>query len=109
MYRTILVPVDGSTFAEHALPLALALAHRSGAGIHLVVVLTPVPAAYLATMYVCPAALEETLNARCRDYLDRVMARLRERIDVPISGEVVSGEVAPTLCGLAAGGATIWW
>ena len=29
MYRTILVPLDGSPFAEHALPLALSIARRS--------------------------------------------------------------------------------
>ena len=31
MYRSLLVPLDGSAFAEHALPLALGLARRSGA------------------------------------------------------------------------------
>jgi nucleotide-binding universal stress UspA family protein len=104
MYRSILVPVDGSPFAEHALPLALALARRSGAGIHLVTVSTPIAAAYLEGMYVGYPELENELNARYQAYLDRTIARLRERVDVPISGEVVSGEVAPTLCHLAGGG-----
>ena len=31
MFRTILTPLDGSTFGEHALPLALGIARRSGA------------------------------------------------------------------------------
>jgi nucleotide-binding universal stress UspA family protein len=104
MYRNILVPLDGSPFAEHALPLALALARRSRAGIHLVTVSTPVSAAYLEGMYVGTPDLEDELNARYQSYLDRTMERLRERISVPISGEVVSGEVAPTLCHLAGGG-----
>jgi len=34
--RSILVPLDGSTFGEHALPLAAALARRAGATLHLV-------------------------------------------------------------------------
>jgi nucleotide-binding universal stress UspA family protein len=34
MYRTLLVPLDGSAFAEHALPAALAIARRCRAGIH---------------------------------------------------------------------------
>jgi nucleotide-binding universal stress UspA family protein len=104
MYRSILVPVNGSTFAEHALPLALALARRSRAAIHLVIVSTPVSAAYLEGLYAPPPDLEADLNARYQSYLDRTMIRLRERIDVPIFGKVVSGEVAPTLCHLAEGG-----
>ena len=31
MYRNILIPLDGSTFSEHALPLAIGLARRVGA------------------------------------------------------------------------------
>ncbi len=34
--HTILVPLDGSTYAEHALPLALGLAERTGAALELV-------------------------------------------------------------------------
>jgi nucleotide-binding universal stress UspA family protein len=104
MYRSILVPLDGSAFAEHALPLALALARRSRAAIRLVTVSPPLSAAYLEGMYVGSVELEDELTARSQTYLDSAMARLRERIDVPISGEVVSGEVAPTLCHLAEGG-----
>ena len=47
MYRTILVPLDGSAFGEHALPLALGIARRSGAAVQLIHVCTP-PHAYLA-------------------------------------------------------------
>ena len=36
MFRTILVPLDGSPFAEHALPWALHLAGRAGASLELV-------------------------------------------------------------------------
>ncbi len=31
MYRSILVPLDGSAFAEAAIPLALSIADRAGA------------------------------------------------------------------------------
>jgi nucleotide-binding universal stress UspA family protein len=36
MYRAIMVPLDGSSFSEHALPLALSLAQQSDAHLHLV-------------------------------------------------------------------------
>jgi nucleotide-binding universal stress UspA family protein len=35
MIRSILVPLDGSDFAEHALPLAATLARQAGAVLHL--------------------------------------------------------------------------
>jgi nucleotide-binding universal stress UspA family protein len=104
MYRKILVPLDGSTFAEHALPLALALARRSRAGIHLATVTTPLAAAYLEGVYVGNADLEEEMSEQQRAYQERIMARLRQRIDVPLSGEVKYGEVAASLCELAASG-----
>ncbi|HEX7091028.1 MAG TPA: universal stress protein [Longimicrobiales bacterium] len=36
MYRTILLPLDGSLFSEHALPLALETARRANAALHVV-------------------------------------------------------------------------
>jgi len=36
MYRTILIPLDGSAFAERALPLAVDIARRAGAALRLV-------------------------------------------------------------------------
>jgi nucleotide-binding universal stress UspA family protein len=41
MFRNILLPLDGSTFSEHALPLGIDLAVRSGARLHLVQVHEP--------------------------------------------------------------------
>ncbi|MGQ9548306.1 MAG: universal stress protein [Roseiflexus sp.] len=40
MCRSILVPLDGSAFSEHALPLALSVARRSGAQLYLAHVLS---------------------------------------------------------------------
>ncbi len=41
MYKTILLPLDGSPFSAKALPVASALAKRCGATLHLVTVLDP--------------------------------------------------------------------
>src|SRR5947209_8746021 len=92
MYRKILVPLDGSDFAEHALPLAVALARRARASIHLVTVTTPITAAYLEGVFIGSADLEAEAAAQRQGYLEAIMARLRERIDAPITGEVASGE-----------------
>src|SRR3954447_6542520 len=42
MFRSILVPLDGTRFGEQALPLAAELARRCDATLHLVQVITPV-------------------------------------------------------------------
>ncbi len=41
MFRNILVPLDGSTFSEHALPMAYSIAQRAAANVHLVRVHEP--------------------------------------------------------------------
>ncbi len=41
MYRTLLVPLDGSPFSAKALPVAAAIARRTGAVLHVVTVLDP--------------------------------------------------------------------
>ena len=40
-FRSLLVPLDGSAFGEHALPLALGIARRCGARVRLVHVHAP--------------------------------------------------------------------
>jgi nucleotide-binding universal stress UspA family protein len=49
MMRTIMVPLDGSAFAEQALPLAMTLARRSRARLHLTLVRAALPDPSAAT------------------------------------------------------------
>ena len=44
MIKRVMVPLDGSDFAESALTTALDVAHRAGAGLHLVSAQEEVPA-----------------------------------------------------------------
>src|SRR5262245_54825569 len=46
MVRSLLVPLDGSPFGEHALPYALHIARRTGATLHLLNVLSPIASLY---------------------------------------------------------------
>ena len=46
MYHSVLVPLDGSTFGEHALPLALSIARRAGATLNVVRVHVPLTPMY---------------------------------------------------------------
>jgi nucleotide-binding universal stress UspA family protein len=74
MYRALLVPLDGSAFAESALALAIGLAERSKAALHLV--------------HVASSSLEVVAM---RDYLDGVRDRFAHRVSGGITTEILSG------------------
>ena len=84
MYHSILLPLDGSPFAEAALPVAVAIARRSGAVLHLARVHMPAAAPQYAYGSVSSggsadgAALEEEAGHSALDYLNATAARLEE-------------------------------
>ncbi len=95
MIKRLLVPLDGSEFAEQALTTAGELAEGLDGTVILVrVVPPPVPGRFYA-----PTLLEELQEAQVREaeaYLDSVAVRLkRDRLHVDT--HVLSGEVAATL------------
>ncbi len=104
MYRSLLVPLDGSPFAEHALPLALGLARRAGAALQLVTVVNPLVAAYLGVPY--DPELEAVAGGRKHAYLDDTARRMRELSAVPVSTAVLEGAIPAALCAHTAGGDT---
>ena len=102
MYRSILVPLDGSPFGEHALPLAAGIARRAGARLRLVHVhnkevepelkFTPYRFEGLDARYVDRrTAVEEG------DYLDRLTARLKQGPTLDLSATVLGGKLAGAL------------
>jgi len=101
MYRTILVPLDGSPFGEHALPLAMSIARRTGATLQLLNVLTPVASMYAET----PMFIDDNLEQRLRDrqveaqeqYLNQVIRRIEDAAPVKTVKLVDDGEIAPTI------------
>jgi nucleotide-binding universal stress UspA family protein len=101
MYRKLLVPLDGSTFSEHALALATPLARKAGSTLHLVLVHTPLA---LHTSDIAPIRLteqwEDEHRGMERHYLDERAERLRaEGLDVVT--EVREGDVSRELTSLA--------
>jgi nucleotide-binding universal stress UspA family protein len=84
MYRNLLVPLDGSPFAEEALPLALDVARRAGAELHLVSVAPP-PTPHLFSDKTTPH------TAAWQTYLDRVADVLRGRSPVTVRTAVLQG------------------
>lgn len=97
MIRKILVPLDGSEFGEHALPLAVALARRTGAMLHLIHVHQPsptVPAAGLELVDLYDTHLKDSESS----YMEAVAQRVRDQGDVQASSIMLDGgDVAEVL------------
>jgi nucleotide-binding universal stress UspA family protein len=105
MFKSVLVPLDGTTFAEHALPLAATIASHAGATLRLLTVLPPLADRYFWAPL--PGSqldrdLHEHYKMEGRKYLETVAQCVRgdvaivcdmldERIDIP---EAIEREVA---------------
>jgi nucleotide-binding universal stress UspA family protein len=90
VYKQILVPLDGSAFAEAALPLALALSAKTNSAIQLATVIEPIPAfAYVGWE---PAAREWS-----EEYLAAVKDRISDAAGGPVTTALHSGHVVETL------------
>lgn len=92
MLRTILVPLDGTPFGEQALPVATAVARRTGARVRLAHVHRPVP--------VDQQTLGATAEFAAREEDRRKLARVAGELaaaGVPAEHALLDGPVAETL------------
>jgi nucleotide-binding universal stress UspA family protein len=96
MIRSILVPLDGSTFGEHALPMAASLARRAKAELHLAHVHQIVPPATVAGVAVMDA-LDLHLRQDEQAYLADAVRRVREGGPLEVKSALLDGEVEPAL------------
>lgn len=100
MYRTILVPFDGSALSAQAIPLAGELARRTGASLHLAIVHDPsayIP--FVAGEVAVPtydAAMEQEQRAEARARLDEQVALLQQH-GCTAKGMVLEGLVVDAL------------
>lgn len=102
----ILVPLDGSAFAEQAIDTARAIAARTGAALEFIVVHERViPPARVSGAPVIDPRLDTELRAGQRDYLERMAKTEHERGPVPVTGILREGRAAEEIAAQAAGGA----
>lgn len=95
MTRSILVPLDGSTFGEHALPIAISMARRMNASLHLIHVHSLLDATY-AELQVFDNTLDLELRKKEHEYLHAVHKQVQDRLSVPVAIHNVDGDV-PTV------------
>jgi nucleotide-binding universal stress UspA family protein len=90
MFNSILIPLDGSRFAESALAPGLALSRATGAAVHLATVHEPVPS----------FSYDEWETAAwdwSEDYVSKVATRAQEYAGGPVDAWVGSGRVVECL------------
>jgi nucleotide-binding universal stress UspA family protein len=97
MYHSVLVPLDGSSFGEHALPLAVSIARRANATLQLVHVATTLDAAYGEALLVPDPDLEFMLETRQKAYLERMVGRVKSLAELPVSSVLLHGETASAI------------
>jgi nucleotide-binding universal stress UspA family protein len=93
--RRIVVPLDGSAFAESALPLAAAIAHRRGARLDLVTVHWPFPVSDISLT--AAAELERALRAEEQAYLSKWAAQVGKSFDIRVTCTLLDGPLATAL------------
>lgn len=96
--NTILVPLDGSAFGEHALPTALALARREEGALALALVhhLSAPTIGVSGEVFFDPA-LETFARAEEGRYLEGVAARVRAAVDAPVRVDLLEQPVERAL------------
>jgi nucleotide-binding universal stress UspA family protein len=97
MFRTILVPLDGAPFGEHAVPLAASIARRTGAALHFVYVHVPQEIAFGEPVLFTPPGVDEAVKTERLKYLEELARRTTPGLKAAPFCTVLQGAVAPTL------------
>ena len=96
-FRSIVVPLDGSAFAEGAVPVAAGIAQVGRAAVRLVLVHRLPPPPRDKTSRKAYTAVELAVRRSERDYLRSVAARLRESTGTRVTTVMLDGAVASAL------------
>lgn len=96
MYQRIMLPLDGSSFSETAIPVALSIAERQGARIDVVAIPETPP----------ESGVEGRMQEAAVDYLDRIGRQVKGDRDLEVQTTLLQGAVAATLEEFAAGSDT---
>jgi nucleotide-binding universal stress UspA family protein len=97
MYQSILVPLDGSSFGEQAIPLALSIARRAEASLELAHVHETLLPLYSQPMAGVEGSFDKQVRAQRAAYLSGVVNRLKPQTKVPITPVFLEGAVVPAL------------
>jgi nucleotide-binding universal stress UspA family protein len=97
MYRSIMVPLDGSQAAEHALPLAISIARRAGASLQLTHVHDPARPMFMDAVSLFDDRRDAKYCERERIYLDDLANRLMRCHRLAVTTRLLDGAAADTI------------
>jgi nucleotide-binding universal stress UspA family protein len=97
MYRSILVPIDGTAFGEHALALAATIAGRTGATLHLAHVHVPMVAPVGMEVVASAGPWNDILKEQEGGYLQALANRLANTFGTRVRYQVMDGPVSEAL------------
>lgn len=97
MYHTILIPLDGSPFSEHALPFALTIAQYTDARICLGHVHSQAATMAVDGIPVVDPQTESLIRDQEHAYLDHLRERIQGNTGQPVTLYELDGMVVPTL------------
>ena len=101
-FRSVLLPLDGSPFAEHAVPWAAAIARKARARLRLALVHQSPPSPPVDQSGVrLYTKIELALRKSEREYLRRVAARIKAAGAMQLATVTLSGPPAPALADYA--------
>jgi nucleotide-binding universal stress UspA family protein len=101
MFRTILVPLDGTSCAEAALPVAVRLLKEPTASLHLVLAHRPTPALVgmgMGELASTSIDMDDDLKTRERDYLVTIATGLALEGAGAAAYRTVEGPAGPAIC-----------
>jgi nucleotide-binding universal stress UspA family protein len=97
MYHSILVPLDGSAFAEQVLPVAFEIARKSSASVTLLRVHVPLAPAFAEGLPPFDYNIERGARDQALAYVQDVARHFADP-KVPVSALVLEGPVTATIC-----------
>lgn len=97
MIETILVPLDGSTFSEYALPIARGFARRYGARLRLALVHVPITSTLIDGVPQASVDIDGRAREHEQRYLDTLAERLRTEDGVDAEAVLLDGPIVGTL------------
>lgn len=103
MFQSLLVPLDGTRFSEHALPVAETIARATSGAVHLarVHVANPPDGLLANTQFLYEGVTMEEYDGHARDeerhYLHRMVERVAQEAPVAVDGALLEGDIARRL------------
>ena len=99
IFRKVVVPLDGSSFGEHAIPRALQIAKLAGAEVQLVYVHISLDPSYYGRSRELYGDFEKLLKQPKQEYMDDVMRRVAKVSSAPVTPLLLDGrKISESLC-----------